>query len=702
MKKLLIILVAMIFAVTSCNDYLDVSSPSEVDEDFVFTSPSEAQKVLMSCYEILRARTYVHSNGLFYDLVVVGSDSECHPEGYDAQTRHIPEGLYAEEISIDFADFKSAWQYCYQLANRLAIVKAQIETKASFKEAWDKKEVSEWTQLYGEAVTMRAIAYHELVRFFGDIPYFDIPIYTQDQIDGAKCTSRFVIYDALLEDLKKVEPYMYRLGEGGIGGERISRSFVQAFIGRVALYAGGYQTVRTDTDFDGYGTVSFTQIGSEKWNAKYVRRSDYKDYYETAKTYLKMCVDNPGSAYLITSDGRGAGFNNPFQRHFQYMMDLIVSPESLFEIAETQTIQTERPYAFGRPSGGGSSNAYPCKSYGQSRMYASFYYGDYDPADLRRDVSITVTANSGACSEKIVSFTPGSREKGGLVNNKWDESRMSNPYIASQRQSGVNTPYLRMADAILMLAEVYAELGEEGNAKAELTKVRSRAFSAADQNEKVTNYISALSGDALKEAIAQERKLEFVGEGLRRYDLIRTGKFPEKIKQVRDSQKAMVAGLKANGYYTFANGNTISNYIWVKMVNVADFGMSSMLTTQCTVAENDPTYPIRFPSWRGNYNGWSFTGSEGTRNIAIKGLFNYIDPNGDEAKALEADGYKKTDWGKTIVDNEAQYTTLIFKGYPDEYYAQGVPPRYLCPLSTATITESDGLIKNGYGFANPE
>jgi hypothetical protein len=77
---------------------------------------------------------------------------------------------------------------------------------------------------------------------------------------------------------------------------------------------------------------------------------------------------------------------------------------------------------------------------------------------------------------------------------------------------------------------------DEGSAKNELKKVRSRAFAAADQTDKVTNYIGALSGDVLKEAIMQERKLEFAGEGYRREDLIRTGKFPQKIKAVRDAQ----------------------------------------------------------------------------------------------------------------------------------------------------------------------
>lgn len=700
MKKYIYIMLGavLIFAVSCNKNFLDVQSPSSVDEDFVFSSPGETFKVMIGNYELWRGA----NNGLFYDLDVVGSDAETHPEGYDAQTRHIPEGLYATELSINFSDATGAWANLYKIANRSNIIMEAIAKKEEYKAAVATGKPSDWTHLYGEAALFRAYSYFNLIRYFGDVPYFTTSIQNSGQTDSAKLISRDVIYDGEIQNLIKVEPLMYRLGEGGINAERFSRTFTQGMIGKMALFAGGYSTRRTDFD---YGSVTFSQIGTEKWNAKYVRRTDYKKYYDIAKTYLKACVDAPGTAILITADTRGAAFNNPFQRNFQYNMDLVVSPESLFEVGETKGQFSERPYAFGRPSGGGGANAYPCKSYGQSRMHPAFYYGDFDPKDLRRDVTATVTANSGACSEKLITFAPGSRDAGGIPNNKWDESRMASPWTAAQRQSGVNWCQMRMADVILMLAEVYAELGEEGSAKTELTKVRNRAFAAADQTVKVVNYISSLSGDALKEAIQQERKLEFAGEGYRRYDLIRTGKMPEKIKALRDLQKDMIAGLKANGYYTFPNGNQISKYIYVKAVNVSDFGLTKMLTTQCNVTEADALYPVNFPGWRGNCDLWTangFLSTAGNRNLAIKGLFRYIDPAGAEAATLVSQGYVKTNWAINIVGTQAyedQYSTNIFKGYTDAYFAAGVPPRYLLPLSSETISKSNGLISNGYGFA---
>jgi hypothetical protein len=696
MKKILFIILGSMLLITSCNDeFLEVTSPSSVDQDFVFSTSDEAYKVLVGCYDIWREA----NNGLFYDVQVVGSDSECHPEPYDAQTRHIPEGLYASEISIDYSNSVSAWEDFYKIANRANIIMEAIEQKEAYKKAVEENVANDWTQLYGEAAVFRAYCYQKLIRYFGDVPHFTESIYSTSQTDNVGLTSRDEIYDFQIEELKRVEPLMYRLGENGINAERFSRTFAQGLIGKMALHAGGYSLRRADFD---YG-IELDQLGTEKWNAIYARPADYKKYYEIAKTYLEACIQNPGSAYLITSDERGEEFNNPFQRNFQYNMDLIVSPESLYEVGVTRAQgNSERPYAFGRPSGGGNSNDYPNKNYGQSRMYASYYYGDFDPQDMRRDVTVCVTANSGSCSEVLIDFTPGSRNKGGLANNKWDESRMADPYTDSKRSSGINWPQMRMADVVLMLAEVYAELGDEANAKNELKKVRSRAFPAEAQAEKVDNYISALSGEALKEAIQQERKLEFAGEGIRRYDLIRTGEMPEKIIELRNLQKEMVEGLETNGYYTFENGNTISNYIWVKMVNVADYGMSNMLTTQTTVDKDDATFPIRFPGWRGNCDLWTdqgFLPTEGERNMAIKGLFEYIDPDSEEAAALEADGYVKTDWGSNIVAYKDQYTTNVFKGYTDAYYESGVPPRYLFPMSSETISKSNGNITNGYGFA---
>ena len=469
--------------------------------------------------------------------------------------------------------------------------------------------------------------------------------------------------------------------------------------------AAGWQTRRTDFD---YGSVTFEMKGVENstWKAKYVRRTDWEDYMDIAKVYLARAIDE-GGASLITSDDRGAGFDNPFQRAFQYNMDLEVSPESLYEAGYTRGFNSDFPYSFGRPSGGGGSNAYPAKNYGQGRIHASYYYGDFDPEDKRRDVTACVTSNSGAASEIMINFTPGSREKGGLANNKLDESRFADPYTVRQRQSGCNWAMLRVSDVILNLAYVYAMTGEEGNARTEFKKVRSRAFSAANQADKVNAYVDGLSGQALIDGIMKERMLELGGEGRVRWDMIVSGKMPERIKARRDAQIAMVEGLKTDGYYTFANGVTISNYIWTKYVRMSDIDPNlDLLTTQTPdgITTADPRYPVLVPGWRGTSDLWAdyiATLPSDQVNLAIRGLYTYIDPDGPEAALLEADGYVKTDWGSNIVANESQYTTDIFLGYPDSYVSEGQPPRYVRAVPSETILLSNGLITQGYGHYDP-
>ena len=76
---------------------------------------------------------------------------------------------------------------------------------------------------------------------------------------------------------------------------------------------------------------------------------------------------------------------------------------------------------------------------------------------------------------------------------------------------------IRYADVLLMAAEALNRGGiSDTRAQQYLNEVRKRAF--GDDNHKVT-----ATGAALTEAIWNERRVEFLGEGLRFFDLVRTG-----------------------------------------------------------------------------------------------------------------------------------------------------------------------------------
>lgn len=81
-------------------------------------------------------------------------------------------------------------------------------------------------------------------------------------------------------------------------------------------------------------------------------------------------------------------------------------------------------------------------------------------------------------------------------------------------------PIFRYAETLLNLAECYANTtGGESKAKDLLKEVRHRSIQASSD----PLDIDALSGDDLKEAIYNEKRLEFIGEGMRGIDILRRG-----------------------------------------------------------------------------------------------------------------------------------------------------------------------------------
>ena len=705
MKKILysILCAAGVLTLNSCSDYLETDSPSKTDAAFVFSTSETARAALEGAYSDWQtaASNKVFGDGLFYAADVAGSDIERHPEGFTAQPgRHYPEcfyqnGTYASQYALlSYQKENDTYAALYAVINKANIVVAATQQSAGFDDMIAAGTESTMGQLYGEAVALKATAYRELLKYFGDVPYLSGKVTDT----GALC-GRDSIYDVILDELIAAEPLMYRVGSipGITGKNYFSRTYVQGLIGRIALEAGGYQTRRGDiARVDGDGdALTFETMGTENNGATYGRRTDWKYYYELAKKYFKAVIDNPGSAKFITVDPRkdesGRTYGNPYQYFFQqmHMDDTGFADESIYEydIPQGGSANDSRPYSFGRPSTGGSKNNYPCKNYGQGRINPAFYYGVFDPKDMRRDVSCTVTAsNGGNGTEILLPFNPGSQGKGGGISfNKWDENRQTKVWTAAQRKSGINGPYMRMSEIYLGYAEACAALGDDSEAKKYLTIIRDRAFGGTGKGN-VDAFIA--KEGSLLEAVIDERGFEFAGEGDRRTVLIRTGLIGKKIKAIKELTTKMMDGLAANGYYQFENGNVISSVVYTKYVD-GKAVKGHRLTAQCPEGqENDP---LLYPGWRGVNDDWASYGlqvdASYAPNLAIQGLFQ---PVSDPA-ALIADGYKAVDWGKTLLANREEYEKNLFLDYD---YVKA--PIHYWPFTPNVC--ANGKFKNGYGF----
>lgn len=145
----------------------------------------------------------------------------------------------------------------------------------------------------------------------------------------------------------------------------------------------------------------------------------------------------------------------------------------------------------------------------------------FETGDLRKDVAILDierwAAQNGATYGRGYEHT-------GYFNRKYI-ARKGDSNIGDQNLTNPNNyRAIRYADVLLLAAEANARKASPDETKARnyLNQVRARAFGTTSRG--VT-----LSGNALQDAIFNERRVELVGEGHRFFDLVRTGKAAQEI-----------------------------------------------------------------------------------------------------------------------------------------------------------------------------
>lgn len=101
-------------------------------------------------------------------------------------------------------------------------------------------------------------------------------------------------------------------------------------------------------------------------------------------------------------------------------------------------------------------------------------------------------------------------------------------------QSGANFQLMRFSEVLLIFAEAENELsGPTGAAYDAVNQVRARARNG---NPDVLPDLAGLSQDQFREAVLKERRHEFVNEGQRWYDLVRTSNLVEFVKRAKGDQ----------------------------------------------------------------------------------------------------------------------------------------------------------------------
>ena len=516
LNKIIISGLAMLSLTTACSDYLETDPATNAAvPDLVFGSEGETRTALYGVY------AKICSDELFgnrlYNEFQLNSDVDFYANSNEAAAGNQPRRF---DVRSDASNVERLWNNLYsgvETANEFIynLGKSPIYKEETEEEGVETDEgmvtktvpvVTNLTQMMGEAKVMRAMFYHELLSYFGDVPFTMQATFETDNF-VPEVKARKDISDALIADLKKAAEYMYSDKEAAANApERISKEAAYAMIARLALQAGGYSLNHDANDASGY---------------KMTRPDNYKEYYQIARDYTKKIIDADGHQ-----------LRNSYSQVFIDECNFIVNSgdDPIFEIPFAQTTNGYWGYAQGPTSdiNTGDETNYSNSDWGAANggvRTSAFYRYSFDQKDLRRNYicGMWYYSNKGL---------PTLRFDYSMHNNKW--SKLWGPKFGKSTTSstGINFAYIRYADVLLMFAEADNEINNGPTAEAQeaLKTVRRRAFAGADQADKVDTYVeSAASKEDFLNLVLDERKWEFAGENMRWKDLVRNNLYAQKV-----------------------------------------------------------------------------------------------------------------------------------------------------------------------------
>ena len=703
-----------LLALTSCNDYLEVDPATNVaSTDMVFGSEGETRTALYGVYARVCSDNLFGNN--LYNTFLLNSDVDFYANSNESAAGNQPRRF---DVRSDASNVESLWnnlysavetanEFIYNLQNS-SIYKEETEDGASEAEDGTTQtiqvpKVTALTQMMGEAKVMRAMFYHELLSYWGDIPFTMKATYETDDLCPA-ITPRQEVSDALIADLRHAAEYMYSDKDAHIAApERISQEAAYAMIARLALQAGGY---------------SLNHAEGNTTNYFMSRPSDYQKYYEIARDYTKKVIDADGHSL-------SKSFRDIFIDECNFVVN--TGDDPIFEIPFAKDNNSNWGYAQGPTNGvdTGDATDYTNSAWGATSgnvRTSAFYRYSFDENDLRRDYicGLWYYSNQGL---------PTMRLDYAMHNNKWSKLWNTNGLGKSTTSgTGINFAYIRYADVLLMFAEAENEInGPTEDAKEALKTVRKRAFDSQYWPDMVEAYVddAASSKENFLNAVLDERKWEFAGENMRWKDLVRNNMYAEKvfftfldyyaiteamagtsdyIDMVEEYDKVPYSDVFVQQMYSikvknYDNPNFPNKGLYMfYVVNPYDGTMPNPTgsTPAKYLSDNDLDYEpvsdrtITGMSSSSNSISWTTTelawsNDDGTpKNQIIYSLYGYIRTN--QAGNI------------VVVDNgQAQ----DFNINPDNIQANisRLPAvRYLLPIPEEAIARSSGVYKNYYGY----
>lgn len=494
-KKAIAPLFVVSLALGSCKKYLEVESPSTISQEATFNSASYTNSAIIGVYNQMCGDNGATKEGTIW---AVSADDFKTSGSYSAQDRR---GVSMYGANKENGELLNGFTQLYSGIERANICIDGIRTSPLFADGSESKALM--NQYLGEALALRAWFYLTLVKNWGNVVAQWTPS-SQTQMLDVPVTPGRDILEHLLDDLKEAETLVPWIKEAGYPDTRFTKGAVKALRARIAMFCGGYLM--------------------DKESHTMLRSSNYKDYLQIAYDECKELMSRRDQHDL------NPVYENIFKSlHTSTRLD--PTNELMFEVgaygagARTDTklgyyngIRINGSSRFG---GGG----------GGELCIATYFYEFDQIGDVRRDVTIG-SYEINDSTYKVLN----------PLNNMTDAKfrRSWTNIVGTSQTLAVNWPVLRFADVLLMFAEADNELngGPSTDAQNALLEIRKRAFAG---NE---NRIPAIPTDyaGFFDAIVKERLLEFGGEAIRKYDLIRWNIIGAKFEETRTKLRQLMNG----------------------------------------------------------------------------------------------------------------------------------------------------------------
>ncbi len=471
MKKYRIIIFASIamLSFNSCKKYLTTTDTNPVQTNTsYYKTPSDAFTALVGCYNGLDllwnnggAQAFPVASEVFSDNSFGGTGAS---DGFGFQMMD----EFDPKVSPSDASLYSAmWKEYYQAIYRCNVLLQNMD-QVNWGDSTSLK-----TQYTAEAKFIRAFCYFDMARLWEKVPLIITPT-----LSNVAQTDPDLTYAQIMTDLRFGADSLPSTAYTNTQIGRVTKWAAESLLARVYLFYSGYYgkaTINNET-----AATALAAVEDVIAHSGHALVSDFNTLWPAASIGKNVTYAGSANSEVVFSvkySSTGGNYNGNVTGNTWMVM-------------EGMREQTVYPYQYGW----GACTVDP-------KLWNTF-----SPNDARRFASIT------SVTDENLPFTDGpkNREYTGYYLKKYSPlSDINGNSIVSNFQSGQYQDYfaIRYSDVLLMAAE----LGSP-NAVTYFNDVHQRAD---------TTDAPVASVD--KAAILAERRLEFVGEGIRYYDVLRQG-----------------------------------------------------------------------------------------------------------------------------------------------------------------------------------